>query len=452
MNIKESVEKILAEWPLMIADLKVSHANLSKSPNKAPADIKSKQRALIESGKKLALEMNLKTSNGILSLEMFVEWCFDKMSPDYRVAKWYGMLEYIKKKHGKYILPQRSSDDPREVQYYNMISLLRNTYRGKKASINLDKKVLLLPCAKKWICCSGHIINESYSNHDWHKILNFTKKKYGFYNKPAKSSEDPKEEEIYKLLKNIQRSYKKGILKKSILKLPKAQQWLAGVPPSDLDKWNDYLDYSKSKYGKYSKPDIKSKDLLERSFATKINLWRSALLNNTAKQPDPKIFSLPMAGEWLSITPKLNPLEMIKIKWLNYIDYMYEKYDHYKFPQSNSTDPFEKKFHLYIRYLFKRIQVNLTPAQREALFLLPMAREWLNKSAKESRLYYKWNEMLGFLKRKYGQYQKPAPLPNDDIERKFYFFTNNMRKKVIKSGQIPKVLADLPMSKEWLLD
>ena len=81
MNIEERINKILAEWPAMIEALKKIDPNLSRRPNTPPDHMTLDHALLINLGTKLAQDINLEANHGILSLEMFVEWCFDKMTP-----------------------------------------------------------------------------------------------------------------------------------------------------------------------------------------------------------------------------------------------------------------------------------------------------------------------------------------------------------------------------------
>ena len=449
MSIKIRIEETSFEWPLMIEELKKVDPVLSKSPNKPPSYITAKQTAVIDRGKALAQDLNLENAEKVLSLEMYVEWCFDKMKPNYRVAKWYAMLAYLKSKYGRYVFPKRSTGDLRETQYYNMIGLLRATYRGKTENIKLDKSILSLPYAREWICIKSPKNKCSFTKKDWLEILNFTKSKYGFYLKPKNSKDDSIERKLYRQLLEIRATYKKGELKESILNLPKAQEWIKGIKPSDTELWKDMLDFIQSKYGEYVKPNIKSSDRRERKFAANISSWRSGLKNNNFKMPDPEVLKLPMAQEWLY--EKAVSKNYLKLKWFEYLDHMQVKYGEYRIPKVSSSDPTEKKFHSFIATLRRRIK-KMDSAEKEALLLLPMTKEWLVSKRSEFRIYKRWNDMLKYILKKYGHYQEPKPLPNDSEERRYYFFLYSLRKKLDKGDPLFESLYHLPMAKEWLLD
>ena len=446
MNIEERIAKVLAEWPVMIEALKKIDTNLSRRPNTPPDHMTLDHAILINFGRKLAQEMNLELSHGVLGLEMFVEWCFDKMSPTYRIAKWYGMLEYMKSKYGKYTFPSRSNGDPREYQYYNMITLLRSTYRGKTKSIILDKSLLSLPYAKKWICVPNKKGGKNLSNTDWLNILQISYEKYGSHRKPSSRSKDPEERKLYRLILQFRKAYKNGSLKEPILKLPKAKEWITGTDPN-TEYWQKMLEFINSKYGKLVEPNIRSKDKKERSFASKIANWRNALKHKSSNAPHPKLLKLPMAKEWLS--QKQSKVDQIKQKWLDYLDYTRINYGEFQLPKVSSKDSRIKSFYSYIRNLRERLK-DLSSIEQDEILSLPMAKEWLKPTDNYLKASDKWNEMLKFLRAKYGECQHPRSLANDPVEKNYYSFVYRLRKRIKEENLFPESLSNLPMAKEWL--
>ena len=444
MSIKIRIDKVVKDWPEMIKDLKKADQNLTRHPNKPPAHTSQKHLEFIADCKILTQDINIRSCEELLSLEMFVEWTFDKMSPNYRKAKWLAMLGYQKQKYGSYQFPSRSANDPRETQYYNMISLLRNSYRGKTVSIKFDKSIFELPFAKKWIAVKKV---KSYTAREWQKVLDFSKQKDGSYIKPKNKSSDPKEKFMYSLIIRFRQALKKDKLEKAVLGMPMAQEWIIGTS-SDLEYWQNMIDYIYNKYGKIIKPSKKSNDEKIRSFANKINNWRNAISNDISKKPDQDVLKLPMAKEWLF--PSTSPYENLKLKWLDYTNYIFQKYGEYRYPKVSSKDPVEKKFYSYISTVKKRIQDQFTQDQVEGILLLPMAETWLKVSISNTRTAERWKKMLSFIESKYGEYRKPQPLPSDAEERKYYFFVYNLAKKIKKGEAIPETLSDLPMAKEWL--
>ena len=449
MSLKNSIDQVMKDWPKMIKDLKKVEINLSRRPNKPPSHTSQKQLDLIENCKHLAQTININTNEELLSLEMFVEWTFDKMHSSYRKAKWMAMLGYQKKKYGIYQFPRRSTKDPRESQYYNMISLLRNSFRGKTVSIKFDRELLSLPYTKEWITVDTKQKKEIkiYTKKDWQEVLDFVRNKYGKYKKPKRNSDDPQEKSISLSLLRIRAAYKKNKLSNAILKMPMAREWIMEEKKNDTDYWLEMLIFISKKYNRYIRPNIRSIDQKERKFAAQIQAWRTAIKNNAPNQPDPKVFDLPKAHEWLILHDKI---KIIKNEWQKYISFMKQADGTYKFPTFNSKDSLERRFYSLIRKWQKELK-SIPKIELEYLFELPMAEEWLTKTSGEIKACEKWMEMLDFLKSKYGYNQKPGLSRTDSTEKYYYLFVYNFRRNLIRKKFNYNSLLKLPMAEEWIL-
>lgn len=195
---------------------------------------------LIIKARKFLKEKNLARYANLLVLDHFVNYVFTNMDPDYRMAKWYEMLEYMKVKYGSVKIPKKIPDDQRESSFYNSIALLRSGYRGKRQGIRFDKSILELPFAREWICIERR----------------------------------SKQDRIH-------------------IKKPKL---------SDSDYWLIMLMYLLKKYGRYQLPNSKSDDVKERKYANRMNNWKQIIKGNSkGRYPDVELFELPKAKEWLSV-------------------------------------------------------------------------------------------------------------------------------------------------------
>ena len=448
MNLPLLIQQVLIEWPIMIRDLKKIDSNLSKRPNKTPSHASNEHLKLIDTARQLAEKINLKDNLELLSLEMFVEWTYSKHDPNYRIAKWYAMLSYLKAKYGTYKFPTRTSGDNRESQYYNMISLLRNTYRGKTKSIALDESLLKLPKAKEWIC-NNNYDQRIYTCSDWQKVLDFSIKKYGFHLKPKATQKDKEEYRHYQLLQRIKRSYKKGNVLPEVFDLPKAEEWIKGIKPSDSDIWLEILSFSIDKLGFYSKPRINSTNLQEKQYAIKIQNWRNALIKgNKQSSPDQTVLNLPMAREWLLV--ENSPFHQALSKWPKLLNQLKSKGE-LKYPKASSTDPLEKEFHALITY-FKNKFKRATSDEIKTIYSLEKANDFLDKTSDELKSCKKWEEMLQYLHNKYGFHKLPQSRSKDPNEKAFYNFIHSHKRRVRQKGTTYKSILELPMAREWLFD
>lgn len=199
---------------------------------------------LIIKARKFLKGKNLARYANLLVLDHFVCYVFSNMDPDYRAAKWFEMLEYMKAKYGSVRLPRRTADDPRESSFYNSISLLRTGYRGKTQKIKFDQSILELPMAKEWIC-----------------------------------------------IQRRERKKSKKVVVRPGIKEKKC----------DTDFWLAMLLHQIRKYGRYQKPIESSDDKIEKKYASKIRYWSQALKGDSkGPKPDRRVLDLPMAREWLS--------------------------------------------------------------------------------------------------------------------------------------------------------
>ena len=153
-----------------------------------------------------------------------------------------------------------------------------------------------------------------------------------------------------------------------------AKEWLCQkAPKADKikQKWQDYLDYTRTNYGEYQIPKVSSKDSRIKKFYSYLRNLRERMKELPRSEQD-KILSLPMAKEWLKPT---DTYSKAGDKWNKMLKFLKTKYGKYQHPRCIANDPVEKNYHTFVYRLRKKVKEE--SSLPNSLSTLPMAKEWL---------------------------------------------------------------------------
>ena len=218
-------DKLLSEWPALAEKWKAINPKMPKPAFNKECQVEYDLATLAVKARVHLSNRNFWKMIHILSLDKFIEYAFNFKDPRYREAQWYSMLGYQLDKYNYFKSPKRTSEDSREFQYFNMISLLRTGFRGKSQQIVFKEEYLQFPLAKEWI---AQECQPKYTVVEWKKFIKACRQKDGTYVRPIKSKLDPKKTEMSSLLKNIRSDFMEnpGCVDEKVFELPMAIKWI----------------------------------------------------------------------------------------------------------------------------------------------------------------------------------------------------------------------------------